>query len=906
MTRRPRPARRPSLERLEPRDLLSTIPGERSALASPKVHVREAERDATHQAILNVIAGRHEHAATPHAHNSTRDWLTLTEAGSGTGTRRHTGAGGSPFFGRSGSEAALWVGSGGVRSNGRGAISPLRLGPPTPVAPVAVAPASNPAGGAHGVRAADGPDDGSVTVSANQISGPEDTNLGDDLGSFQGTEGDNYSIWIDYGDGYQSGGSYSDNGTGEFEISGGDSYPEAGTYTVVITVEDLSNNAVGIAQTTATISDPPLTMTGTSPVVAVEGQGFSGQLATFYNADEQDDLAGLSASIDWGDGTITTVSGSDGGISAIDYNGDFAVNGSHTYAEEGAYQLIIQIFDDGGSSTSTGDPATVSDAPLTMNGGGINTTEGLSLTGPVATFTDANPGAPLSDFAATIIWGDGQTTTGTVIHDPYVPDQFDVLGYDPTTGMGHAYDEEGTYTGSVEVDDVGGSVAVAGISASVADAPLTAMAGTPPPESATGGSTGDVVLATFTDDDPNGMVGDYTATIDWGDGTDTTSGIIAAGTDPGTFTVTGSHTYDAPASSPIVVTVQDVGGSQDSVTLAMANTPSLDLDIAGLDENGEDYPGGLVVKNADGNNAPRQQITLNLVNPVANMGGVVTLDGGGKLTVYNAAADGNQVNTVSIATLANGPVTLYVQGASESQSMRDAKLTASSAGVNPDSVLFTVLWVDTPMIKLGRNDTVTTGNSARAAYMNLTKANTDKLGPQLYNPLAQGDPPYLGWGFEMRAYVHPSNFKYDGVDLELSKVVQLRRYDGNTLDEFDQRDFGDIPSGQDLDDDNLRDDNPADSNGWIYSLDAPSIVISGDNVPFNSINRVRVNFRAFAMVTLGRQVVRASPIQNFYVRSSAIQTTNPNGNNWVVMNPPDVPGDNNASTGQTPVSWNLQ
>src|SRR6185312_14890447 len=72
-------------------------------------------------------------------------------------------------------------------------------------------------------------------------------------------------------------------------------------------------------------------------------------------------------------------------------------------------------------------------------------------------------------------------------------------------------------------------------------------------------------LATFTDQNPNGKASDFTATVDWGDGSSTTIGTITASTPDGggptLFTVSGSHTYAAPGSYKISVVVTDVGGA---------------------------------------------------------------------------------------------------------------------------------------------------------------------------------------------------------------------------------------------------------------------------------------------------------------------------------------------------------
>src|SRR5439155_27065702 len=85
-------------------------------------------------------------------------------------------------------------------------------------------------------------------------------------------------------------------------------------------------------------------------------------------------------------------------------------------AEEGSSVITVSITDMGGSTASATSSANVADATLTATGGfTVTATEGKdSGNQTVATFTDANPTAPVSDFAATIDWGDGSTSAGTI------------------------------------------------------------------------------------------------------------------------------------------------------------------------------------------------------------------------------------------------------------------------------------------------------------------------------------------------------------------------------------------------------------------------------------------------------------------------------------------------------------
>jgi Ca2+-binding RTX toxin-like protein len=108
---------------------------------------------------------------------------------------------------------------------------------------------------------------------------------------------------------------------------------------------------------------------------------------------------------------------------------------------------------------------TVADAPLTATAANIIATEGTS-TGQVtvATFTDANPDATAADFTATISWGDGTTSAGTVAA---------ASGGGFSVDGAHSYAEEGQYTVGVSIDDQGGSTADTSGTATVANASLT-------------------------------------------------------------------------------------------------------------------------------------------------------------------------------------------------------------------------------------------------------------------------------------------------------------------------------------------------------------------------------------------------------------------------------------------------
>jgi len=191
--------------------------------------------------------------------------------------------------------------------------------------------------------------------------------------------------------------------------------------------------------------EQPISATGTT-ISAIEGATFTGTVATVTDPTVTSTAAEYSAAIDWGDGSSSagTVSGPTGG--------PFPVSGSHTYAEEGTYTIKVTITDiDTTTNTATAtSTAKVADAALTARPACSATTT-LLYNGPTATFTDAaSPSGTLSDFSATIDWGDGTVTAGTVSGPnggPY------------TVSGSHTYAATGIFTITTTIHDVGGSMA---------------------------------------------------------------------------------------------------------------------------------------------------------------------------------------------------------------------------------------------------------------------------------------------------------------------------------------------------------------------------------------------------------------------------------------------------------------
>src|SRR5713226_2873905 len=92
-------------------------------------------------------------------------------------------------------------------------------------------------------------------------------------------------------------------------------------------------------------------------------------------------------------------------------------------------------------------------------------------------------------YAASIAWGDGQTT----------PANISTPNANAVTGS-HTYSEEGAYTVTVAVTDSAGATSSGSTSTSLADAALT---GTGAPDTAAEGAAFSGTVASFTDADPN-------------------------------------------------------------------------------------------------------------------------------------------------------------------------------------------------------------------------------------------------------------------------------------------------------------------------------------------------------------------------------------------------------------------
>jgi hypothetical protein len=273
-------------------------------------------------------------------------------------------------------------------------------------------------------------------------------------------------------------------------------WSDSGEEGISVPVTITATNADGTAASmgfTVTVTDAPLQGGNPTPPAAVEGQPFSNvKVLHFTDADVNRSLSDYIAVIALGDGNAVAVDAG-GLVTAMalpvgiggqivptnpsDLSQGFDVQLSYTYAEDLTNATFgVQVYDigDGRNAADPSDgttgplmiPFSVGDAPLTA---GV-------LTPPVAAagqafsnvavlhFTDANPGAPVSDYTAQVGLGDGNTVSLTVggVVDPAPAGAAGQIVADPNGGydvqLSYTYASQLTNaTFSVQVTDPGGS-----------------------------------------------------------------------------------------------------------------------------------------------------------------------------------------------------------------------------------------------------------------------------------------------------------------------------------------------------------------------------------------------------------------------------------------------------------------
>src|SRR5207247_1132959 len=117
-----------------------------------------------------------------------------------------------------------------------------------------------------------------------------------------------------------------------------------------------------------------------------------------------------TASINWGDGSASA------GAITNQGNGTFAVSGTHVYASANSYTVSVTIQHPQGAvaAATASATATVSGRSWTATGVNVQATAGAPFSGTVASIQNADTIGGVGAYAATITWGDGIASAGTI------------------------------------------------------------------------------------------------------------------------------------------------------------------------------------------------------------------------------------------------------------------------------------------------------------------------------------------------------------------------------------------------------------------------------------------------------------------------------------------------------------
>jgi PKD repeat protein len=544
--------------------------------------------------------------------------------------------------------------------------------------------------------------------------------------------GSDYTATIDWGDGSApTAGTVTATGGGNFDITGSHVYADEGSHTVTTTFFETSQAGFGTLSVsgTGTVTEADVLNNGVITLpsgVLVEGQAIppTTQVATFsdpgYPTNSASDFTAL---INWGDGTAPTA----GTVVALG-GGNFAVQGGHTYKEEGPNTVAVVVTDDAPGTASLTITGTVDilNAPLTGSAVALHGTEGAPLTNvDVATFVDADPLGDPDDMVATIDWGDGTVTAGTVVQDAQIPPgggtMFHVEG-------SHTYTEElaATFPVTVTITDRGDgdmwplnspfvSTTTVASTAQIVQSPLLPVANS---LVSTEGKaiTAGTQLATFTDTGGADAIGDYTATLNWGDGSGVhPAGVIALGQgnfavvsngaftypDEGTFAltiaITDADTTNNPGGVPTtaettgLVVVNDAAltpaATQPTIPALTEGTPFSGAVSAFTDANTAATAADFTAQIDWGDGSP-----ISLGSFVVGSGGAVTVDGthtykqDGAYTIRVVSTDdgGSVVTTTTIAVVGDPDLTSPVARAVRAVEGQDTGLVSIASFIDPD------------------------------------------------------------------------------------------------------------------------------------------------------------------------------------------------------------------------------
>jgi PKD repeat protein len=498
----------------------------------------------------------------------------------------------------------------------------------------------------------------------------------------------NFTASISWGDGTTSAGTVG-GANGAFTVSGTHTYAATGTFAVTVTITQTPSGVTAVATSTGNVGKQ-LAASGVM-FSATQGVPFTGQVATFTDAVTTDTAASFTASINWGDGT--TSAGVVGGM-----NGMFTVSGTHTYAQGGTFTVTVSITDTANGATATATSTALVGAQLAASGVMFTATQGVAFTGLVANLHDASTTDTAAAFTATIAWGDGTTSAGTVAGG----------GGTFTVSGTHTYASAGTFTVTTSVvDTVDGATATA-TSTALVGRELTATGVT---FNATAGVAFSGTVANLTDANTSHPASSFTASIAWGDGS-TSAGVVGGAS--GTFTVSGTHTYAAGGTFTVTVSITNTasGATATATSTAIVNSTLSATGVTFSAIRGVSFTG-----------------------VVANLSDTNTGDAASAFTATIAWGDG----TTSAGTITGGGGAFTISGTHTYAATGTFTLTISVSQTGATATAISTALVGTELGATGINITALVGVPFSGATASVTDADTSHTAATFTATISWGD-----------------------------------------------------------------------------------------------------------------------------------------------------------------------
>jgi len=462
---------------------------------------------------------------------------------------------------------------------------------------------------------------------------------------------DTHTATIDWGDGTPIEEGKLTESDGKGKVAGRHLYlADDGNYTVTVAVTDDNGDEAKDTNIVTVLNIKPT-------IESVTGTGSEGSSAAVEITASDSHADKLFYSFDWDN---------DGTYEIEDQDNASA---SYTWDDNGDYTIGVKVIDDDDGQTATTATITIENVPPTV--GDITLSPPTPSEGGLVSISVPFTDAGIYDrHTAMIDWGDDTTDAGVVEEN----------GAGHVTGQ-HVYVNDGSYTIIVIVTDKDGASASATSVVTVSNIPPVVDVHSD--KSVTDEDNPSVdIIAHFTD---VGIKDIHTATIDWGDGTQTKEGKLPESDGEGM--VTGHHLYladDGNYTVTVTVTDDSGGNAQDilHVTVknvkpaitAVTNPTGNECDSITVEITASDVPADILSYSFDWGNDGNYDV---IDNP--DVSANHTWDDNGTYTVgvkVNDEDGGEATATTKITVLNANPTIESVTGTGSEGSSVAIKITA--------------------------------------------------------------------------------------------------------------------------------------------------------------------------------------------------------------------------------------